>query len=122
MNQHDPEVYIKFFKHIVSTSSILTPSSENKLLSAPNFTESHQTNSAYLLLKEEVQTLSSDPTTSYRFALSVAPQLEQDLITNFDLSTFLTCFDLNSLQKTILCLAIKNNSISDFYQDQGVFF
>lgn len=105
---------MKFFKRLVSTcySQIF-----NSNQSSGNKQDNHI--SALRLLSEEVRTLSTNPNLSSRFSDSVTS--DSEVLRGADLNTFFNYFKLNTLQKTILALAVKNSSSIDKYKIEGMY-
>lgn len=109
--QNSTEVYIRFFKRLVSTCY-------NQKFQTNKKSANH--NFAIRLLIEETFTLSTNPALSHRFAEAVT--FDNEALCGSDLDSYFTFFNLDSIQKTILCLPIKNHSLVPKYKSQGKCF
>ena len=103
IDEHGMEVFSKYFTRLVAGNAPqIFPGFNRPVLNPGN----------YHILVAEMRKIAHEPDQSAKIAESIESGTE-DIFRDFDLSTFMEHFKLDSLEKTLLALAFKLGSRSD---------
>ena len=95
------EVFSKYFRRVLQN---------NAATIFGNGARNAELNGSYQILLTEVQKIRKDPEQADKIAESISSN-EGDLFRDFDLSTFISHFKLDSIAKTMLALACRKTDL-----------
>jgi CCR4-NOT transcription complex subunit 1 len=95
------EVFSKYFRRLLSNNAAQVFGAGGR---------NADTNGSYQILVTEMQKLRKDPEQADKIAESISSS-EGDLFRDFDLSTFISHFNVDTLAKTMLALACRKTDL-----------